>query len=204
MNTLNEQLLLPHRVVLASASPRRTALLDQVQLSHEVLPSSIDEEAIRLQYFDHYDEYVEHLAEAKAKQVFDQNQDALVIGADTVVVLDGKILEKPKHKDEAFEMLSRLSGRTHSVFTATALCAPQYEDLQTVETKVTFRSMSEAEIHKYIDSGSPMDKAGAYGIQDDYGALFVVGVEGCYYNVVGLSLSNLFLMLQSYAVGNAA
>lgn len=198
MQTLNDQLSLPHPVILASASPRRRMLLKQVQLEHNVVPSHVDEEAIRLQYFNHYDEYVEHLAEAKAEQVAHANPDSIVIGADTVVVLDGKILEKPRDAEEAFSMLSLLSNNTHSVFTATVLIAPQYKSIKTVETKVRFRELTSAEIEQYIESGSPMDKAGSYGIQDDYGALFVTEVKGCYYNVVGLSLSNLFLMLKQY------
>lgn len=143
---------------------------------------------------------VVHLAGAKAAEVARGFTDALVIGADTVVVLDGEILGKPSDERHAEGMLRRLSGRTHEVYTGfSILDRPSGRDVADHErTEVTFRDISDTEIRAYVGSGSPMDKAGAYGIQDDYGAIFVEKINGCFYNVVGFPLTRFFLRFREF------
>lgn len=185
-------MLVKKEVILASRSPRRQALLRQIGLRFEIRESGVDEE---------YDalvppvDYVKRLAERKAAAVAETVEDAIVIGADTIVVLGDRILGKPRDAADAREMLSHLSGRTHLVYTGFTLY-DRPSNLSTTEyemTKVKFRILSAEEIAEYVDSGSPMDKAGAYGIQDDYGAVFVERIEGCYYNVVGFPLAKFFV-----------
>ncbi|MBQ3055621.1 MAG: septum formation inhibitor Maf [Oscillospiraceae bacterium] len=179
------------QVVLASQSPRRRELLGRVFAEFEVIPSGVEETAAA----ESPREYVISLAKAKAQDVASRlPQETLVIGSDTVVVLDGKILEKPKDEEDAFRMLSSMSGRMHEVYTGLALCKDG-EVLSDCEvTKVWFRPLSEDAINRYIASGEPMDKAGAYGIQQK-GALLVKGIEGDYFNVVGLPLCKLCELL---------
>jgi septum formation protein len=124
----------------------------------------------------------------------------LYIGSDTIVVLGNEILEKPADSKDAAKMLQKLSSNTHTVYTGVALfdSANKKEDIRYEETKVSFRQLNAKEIDAYISTGSPMDKAGAYGIQDDFGAVFVNRIEGCYYNIVGLPLQLLYKMLMEY------
>ena len=190
-------------IVLASQSPRRIALLKQIGLSPRVIPSSIEEE------FDLTTSPAENavrLAHAKAIDVGKRISHAIVVGADTIVVLDGEYLGKPSTFSDAVEMLERLSGRTHTVVTGIALLdRPTDRSLMGFEeTSVTFREIPLEEIKAYVAQGSPMDKAGAYGIQDDYGAVFVSRIAGCYYNVVGLPLSRFHSMLQQFSSQLAA
>ncbi len=192
---LNELLRLPAPLVLASQSPRRKALLEQIGLSAEVCPAHVDE--LSLAADREPEHYAAHLALSKAREVAGSLQrDAIVLGADTIVVLDRHILNKPTDADDAFRMLRMLSGRTHTVITAVALVRGKQEMVQQRSTSVRFRSLSDEEIRAYIAGGSPMDKAGSYGIQDDYGAVFVEHIEGCYYTIVGLPLELLFEMLK--------
>jgi septum formation protein len=182
-------------LVLASASPRRGALLSALGIPFHVRPAGVDE---------HWppgagvDVAVEAIADEKAAAVAGSLPghlaDALVLGADTVVVLDGDVLGKPASRDEAAAMLRRLSGVTHRVFTGISLRHPASGAAETAHevTRVTFGELSDAEIDRYVATGSPLDKAGAYGIQDDHGALFVERIEGDYYNVVGLPLRLLY------------
>jgi septum formation protein len=184
-------------LILASQSPRRVALLRQIGLAPRVIPSSIVEE------FDFTTSPAQNamrLAHAKALDVGKEVENAIIIGADTIVVLDNEYLGKPSDPSDAISMLERLSGKTHIVITGVAILdrpsdnsVTQYE-----ETKVTFRPIPRKEIGGYVAEGSPLDKAGAYGIQDDYGAVFVSRIEGCYYNVVGLPLSRFHMMLQEF------
>ncbi len=185
-------------LILASQSPRRIALLRQIGLDPKVVPSNIEET------FDPLASPVENalrLAHAKATEVGDRFSDALIIGADTIVVLDDKYLGKPVDSEDAIRMLELLSGRTHVVVTGFALLdRPSNRSVTDFEeTKVTFRMIPHEEIESYVAQGSPMDKAGAYGIQDDYGAVFVSRINGCYYNVVGLPLSKLYSRLQEFS-----
>jgi septum formation protein len=185
-------------LILASRSPRRVALLRQIGLTPQVVPSNIAEE------FDGKATPAENavrLAQEKAKDVGKDFENALIIGADTIVVLDGDYLGKPNDARDAVRMLEKLSGRTHTVVTGVAIVdRPGNRTVWGFEqTSVTFRELPRGEIEAYVAQGTPMDKAGAYGIQDDYGAVFVSRIEGCYYNVVGLPLSRLHAMLQEFS-----
>lgn len=121
-------------------------------------------------------------------------KDGIIITADTIVVLDNKIIGKPINKKDAFRILKLLSGKTHIVYTGYSIynSISKKSISEFEKTKVTFRDLTEQEIVEYINSGSPMDKAGAYGIQDDFGAVFIKKINGCYYNVVGLPLAKLY------------
>lgn len=181
--------------ILASQSPRRRRLLEQIGMRFEVSVSDVSEEIAA-----DVDPAAaaEMLALRKAEHVARRYPEAVTLGADTIVVVDGEILGKPEDAHEAAAMLRRLSGRTHTVFTGIALIHPSSgRAIQAVEaTDVTFGTMDSNEIAAYVASGSPMDKAGAYGIQDDRGALFVKRIEGDYYNVVGLPLYRMYRILR--------
>ena len=184
-------------LVLASQSPRRRSLLSRLGLSFSTQPSDVDE---HIPEGTEPANAVERLALRKADAVAPHHPDALTLAADTIVVLDAEILEKPTDEADASAMLRRLSGRTHTVYTGLALIHPASERaVHTHEaTAVTFAKMSDDEIAAYVRTGSPLDKAGAYGIQDDLGALFVSRVEGDYYNVVGLPLHRLYRLLREH------
>ena len=174
-------------VILASGSPRRKFLLKQIGLDFQVIPSDIHEDySISLPPKD----FAEHFAKLKAHSVATQFPDRLVIGADTIVVFNNKILGKPSNKEEGTKMLSRLSGQTHTVITGVCLELKDQKICETFseETQVTFQHLSENEIQDYIEIYSPLDKAGSYGIQDWF-SVCVKKVNGCYYNVVGFPLS---------------
>jgi len=203
------------RIILASSSPRRRLLLRQIGLSFDVFPADVGEEVTPGS--DPADT-VEVLSLQKALKVaerLDEHEETisgsyagmLVIGADTIVVRDGQILGKPTDPDDAVAMLQSLSGRVHQVYTGVALVYSNqvtgangdehpnasnrkgfHQHIFHERTDVTFGSLTDEEIRAYVESGSPMDKAGSYGIQDDLGALFVARVEGDYYNVVGFPL----------------
>ncbi len=182
-------------IVLASQSPRRRELLGRIFQDFIVRCDTAEELKIP---GENPEEMVQRLALAKANNVAAECEgNAVVIGADTVVVLDGMVLGKPKDEEEAFRMLDMLSGREHTVFTGVAVLDTESGRWETfVEgTKVRFSTMSEAEIRAYIASGEPMDKAGAYGIQD-LGSLFIEGIEGDYFNVVGLPICKLGKLLK--------
>jgi septum formation protein len=140
---------------------------------------------------------VEQLARDKACDVARRHPASLVLGADTVVVLDGTILGKPKDPEEARSMLRSLAGRQHQVYTGIALVHEASGRIQATHTctHVTFATLTDSEIQRYVEGGSPMDKAGAYGIQDDAGSLFIEHIDGDYYNVVGLPLRTLYVTL---------
>ena len=187
-------------LILASQSPRRRILLRQIGLKFTVRPSDVPEDVLHHEAPEHN---AKRIALSKAVEIAKRVRHGIVIGADTIVVLGGKILGKPRTRDEAKRMLKRLSGRMHTVYTAFALidARTQRRTVQIEKTKVWFRELSRREIEEYVASGSPMDKAGAYGIQDDYGAVFVKRVEGCFYNVVGFPLTKFYMTLQDF-VGN--
>jgi septum formation protein len=184
---------------LASASPRRAALVRLLGITNiEVQASGIDEPM-------HADlspaENVRTLALHKARHIAEPHERGIVLGADTTVVINGEVLEKPRDAEDAFRMLRLLSGDTHTVYTGVALinAHTKKEEAFVESTDVTFRPLADDEIRSYIASGSPMDKAGAYGIQDDFGAVFVRHIDGDYYNVVGLPLCRLFVTLKKFA-----
>jgi len=180
-------------LILASRSPRRAELLTIVGIPHEVMPA-IDAEAAQTQaasaLVDDPVAYAEFLAGVKAEAVATSHPKRLVLGADTIVVLDGDILEKPRDMIEAQQMLGRLAGRSHVVISAVALRRAVDGLVWTASesTEVEFLPLDQATIVSYVATGEPMDKAGAYGIQG-YGAMMVRGVNGCYFNVMGLPLA---------------
>lgn len=186
-------------IILASVSPRRAELLNQLGLEYQVIPSEVSETIPNQSVFP--EELVTKLALHKASDVARKIEQGLVIGADTLVVLGETIFGKPSDPDEAVKMLSMLSGKTHSVYTGIAMI--QVPSGQTEvgysETKVKFRPVSLAEIRSYVATGEPLDKAGAYGIQGKGGVL-VETIEGCYFNVVGLPLSKLADMLRKFQI----
>ncbi|MCC6317865.1 MAG: septum formation inhibitor Maf [Gemmatimonadaceae bacterium] len=180
------------RVILASQSPRRRELLGLIGIEHEVRPADIDE--------SHWPDeppvpHAERLARGKAAKIAVLEPDALVIAADTIVVLDGDLLGKPADRADAMATLGRLSGRTHTVHTAVAV-AWRGEVRSGVESvEVTFRRINDATIARYVDTGEPMDKAGAYGIQG-YGATIVERVHGDYFAVMGLPVGRMIALLR--------
>lgn len=192
------------KIILASGSPRRKKLLQQINLPFEVQVSSVDE------FFEPEQpasEIVQQLALRKARDICYNHNNALIIGADTIVVFEDEILEKPVNHREAKTMLQQLSGQTHQVQTGVALC--KVESSQNItdtltfveETSVTFGELDDKDIETYVAGGSPMDKAGGYGIQDDFGAIFVKRIEGDYYNVVGFPLHRFYNAMKSFAPG---
>ncbi len=183
------------KLILASSSPRRAAILENAGIRFERRPTEIDESPLA---GESAEDSVVRLAEEKAWKVSrGVAGPAIVIGADTLVVLDGEVMAKPRSAEEAREMLRRLSGRTHTVTTGiAALRLPDGTTVRGAEhTAVTFATLSENEIDAYVATGEPMDKAGAYGVQERAGR-FVMRIEGCYFNVVGLPLARLYAMLK--------
>jgi len=187
-------------VILASSSPRRQQLLRQMGAEFMAISPDIDEgplageEPLAL---------VERLALGKALAVSPGRDNGVVLGSDTIVVLDGDILNKPADPAEARRMLERLSGRTHMVLTGFALVELESgrRHVDHERTEVTFRTIDEEEIEQYVASGAPLDKAGAYGIQDDFGAVFIERIAGDYYTVVGLPLTKVYMALRRIASG---
>ena len=184
------------KIVLASASERRQELLTRIAKDFTVIVSKFDESSVKEK--GSISKYVEEIAFGKAKDVASNlKEDTIVIAADTIVAFDGEILGKPKDKEDAFKILSKLSGNTHKVYTGLVLINTSNSKIlkSTESTEVKFSKLSEDDIYKYIDCGEPMDKAGAYGIQG-MGGVFVEGISGCYYNVVGLPLNRLHKMIK--------
>lgn len=173
---------------LASRSPRRTELLTQVGIDHTVVSSSYEEPN---EGHDSPIEMVKAQALGKARCAVGIPEGGIVLGADTIVVLDNEVLGKPQDEADARQMLERLSGRSHSVVTGVALLIKGDEVVFHNETKVYFKELAPFEIESYIASGEPMDKAGAYGIQGK-GALWVEKIEGSYTNVVGLPVEHVY------------
>ena len=173
------------KIILASASPRRKELLTRAEVKFDICLKSVDEtvpEGMNLV------EGAEHTAAVKAMAVSFINSDAIVIGADTVVVLGDEVLGKPKDKEDAFNMLKKLSGREHEVITGVCLAYDgKYETFHCV-SKVRFYPLTDEEIRHYVASGEPLDKAGAYGIQGR-GMMLVESIEGDFYNIVGLPVA---------------
>ncbi len=185
---------LPRPLILASQSPRRAQLLRQVGFEFDVVPADINETSdgnVAPQ------ELAVRLAVQKAQAVASRISNGFVVGADTIVTLDGTVLGKPQTREEAHAMLRFLSGRTHRVFTGFAIVVrPEGYVLRDWEqTAVTFRPLDDWEIERYVEIDRPFDKAGAYGIQDT-SALFVESIEGCYYNVVGFPLTRFYVQLR--------
>ena len=177
--------------VLASASPRRAELLRSAGFTFTVASADIDETP---QPAEPADRYVRRLAEAKARAAADRHPGAVVLGADTTVVVDGDILGKPVDAADAAAMLRRLQGRAHEVMTGVAVVAGGQVRVELATTRVWFAVMAEHEIAAYVASGEPMDKAGAYGIQG-YGAALIERIEGDFFSVIGLPLRLVLTLL---------
>ena len=173
------------RLILASASPRRRELLTQIGFAFDVIPAHIDETR---RASEDPAVYVQRLALEKAQTIHTLHPGAFVLGADTTVEIDGYALEKPANRAGAERMLRTLSGRTHHVHTGIALLSPHDQRTHLETTCVTFGTVDEAELRRYLDSGEPYDKAGAYGIQG-YAARWIPRIDGDYFNVMGLPLA---------------
>jgi septum formation protein len=186
------------KIILASGSPRRKAMLDLFKLKYECISAEINEE---IYPHENAREAARRIARNKAEFVCKGLNTGLVISADTVVVCNGQILGKPTNYEDAYNKLKILSGKVHEVITA--VCVVDAEtgkyELQDETSKVYFRNISDEEIKAYIASGEPMDKAGAYAIQG-MAAVFVEKIEGCYYNIVGMPVKNLYVMLNKQGV----
>jgi septum formation protein len=183
-------------VVLASGSPRRRQLLELIGIEHEVLPSNIDE---TLRPRETPRRHAERLAREKASAVATREAGKITIAADTIVVINRKVLGKPRDEDDARRMLSMLSGREHTVITAVAVARGRKLRSAVEEVRVKFRRLRQDEIDAYIATGEPMDKAGAYGIQG-FGATIVECVDGDYFSVMGLPLARLVTLLRDLGV----
>jgi septum formation protein len=184
------------RVVLASGSPRRHDLLNLIGIAHEVIPANIDE-SVRGR--EQPSKHAERLAREKASSVIGHDPNLVAIGADTIVLIDKKILGKPANSVDAGTMLRLLSGRQHTVVTAVAVARGKKIFSGVEEVAVKFRKLSDDEIDAYIATGEPMDKAGAYGIQG-FGATIVERIEGDYFAVMGLPLVRLVSLLADVGV----
>ncbi len=185
------------RIILASSSPRRKELLEQVGLKFEIFSPDIDESVCIGESADHY---VQRLAEQKAQAILAQFPDAIVIAADTILVLDHKIIGKPESKQHAFEIWTALSDRQHDVLSGVCLlssqCDPNTIQSMVVRTKVYFQKLSQLDMEQYWATGEPIGKAGAYAIQG-YAAQFIQRIEGSYSNVVGLPLYETLQLLKN-------
>ena len=182
------------KIILASQSPRRRELLRDITDEFLVVPSSCDE-TVPKDIKPH--DIPQYLAQMKAKDVAKSYSDSIVIGSDTIVIVDDEVLNKPKDEEDARQMLKMLSDRRHSVVTGCALVYGDKCHSFSVETQVEFFKLTDSEIDKYVESGDPMDKAGAYGIQSK-GKTLVKGIYGDYFNVVGLPVGRLKRELQSF------
>jgi septum formation protein len=172
-------------LILASSSPRRRALLQNLNLFFEVSSKNVDES------FDpnlQPSEVVMELAQRKAQAVFQEHPNAFVIGSDTIVVFQGQILHKPTDEEDAVRKLRMLSGNKHEVYTGVSILSPHANSCFYEKTEVLFWELTDEEIMSYVQSGEPLDKAGAYGIQG-YGSMLVKKIDGDYYAVVGLPVS---------------
>ncbi len=184
--------------MLASRSPRRAELLKNMGLSFEIMTPLVDEDIS----IEDPGKLARILAVKKAESVLEKIPEGIVIGADTIVYHRGKVLGKPANAREAVRMLSSLSGSTHQVFTGFTIIHVGHDRISSVEmTRVTFRTLESWEIKDYVDSGSPFDKAGAYGIQDK--AFLVESIDGCYFNVIGFPVVRFYEALKQITGSSA-
>lgn len=175
-------------LILASASPRRKELMEIIGLPFKIEVSEVDETMNRANQLE---DEIQELAYRKAKGVAERNKDSVVIGADTIVVYEGEVLGKPRDEQDAFRMLSKLSGKTHKVLTGVCLLNQNEKHSFCSTSEVVFNQLTDDEIWRYIKTGEPMDKAGSYGIQG-FGGCFVKEIRGDYYTIVGLPLSQVY------------
>ncbi len=180
-------------LILASASPRRAELMRNAAIAFTVEPAHVPEQPFPN---EKPVDYAQRLARDKARAIHTRHPDSAVLGADTVVVVDEHLLEKPRDQHDAARMLRLLSARSHQVITGVCLVAPGFERSEAEITQVAFSPLSEDEIAYYVQTGEPMDKAGAYAIQG-IASRWVERIEGCYFNVVGLPLPRVYRMLRA-------
>lgn len=183
-----------YRLILASKSPRRRELIDLLKIPYEVIVSEVDE-SIDLK--GNLRKEIEKLASRKAEKVFLDNQDATVIGADTIVVINNEVLGKPKDEKDAYRMLKMLSNNIHEVITGVCIMNKNKIDSFSCSTRVIFNELSDEEINEYISSSEPFDKAGSYAIQG-LGAKYIRSIEGDYYTVMGLPISEVYKRLKNF------
>lgn len=183
------------RLILATSSPRRKDVFTMLGYEFTAIPSNIDE----TESIDSPVRLVEQLAYEKAKNVFDNNRDACVVGSDTVVFYNGEIIGKPKDEQDAFRILSLLRGSTHTVYTGLCVLCGEKQMITYDTTLVKFSDFTDAEIWSYIKTGEPLDKAGAYGIQGPGGVL-VEKVDGCYFTVIGMPVNKIYSMLKDLGI----
>lgn len=195
---LNEQLK-AYNIILASASPRRHAFLKSMNIDFEVRLKPVEEVYPKNLKGTEITDYLSKLkAEAFKEQLNDKD---ILITSDTIVWLDGKAIEKPKDEDDAFRMIRTLSNNTHEVMTSICLTQTSQQTIVNTTTKVTFKSLTDEEIWYYVNTYKPLDKAGAYGIQEWIGAIGITNIEGSYNNVVGLPTHLLYETLKAIVKG---
>ena len=185
--------------ILASGSPRRRDILTDLGCTFEIVTADTDETCTAVDPAEIVCTLAKRKAEAVAKKIGTRSDERLIIAADTLVACDGKVLGKPIDRDDAAAMLRMLSGRTHEVYSGVSLILGDRAQTAFECTKVTFDEMTDKDIARYIDSGEPMDKAGAYAVQGK-AAAYIRGIDGCYFNVVGLPVHRLYGMLQEWGL----
>ena len=183
-----------NKLILASNSPRRREILSTLNIPFEVIPSNIDE---KIDHNKNLREEIERLSFLKALDIFKDHKDSVVIGSDTIVVIGEEVLGKPKDKEDAYRMLRLLQNNKHHVITAVSIISPNKSETFSSVSDVYFNPMSEEEIKDYVETGEPMDKAGAYGIQG-LGGRFVKKIDGDYYSIIGFPLNLVYNRLKKY------
>lgn len=185
---------MPPPLVLASQSPRRAELIGRLGLTFETVPADLDE---RYLSGETPPQHAERLSREKAQKIAVDRRDALVVGSDTIVVIDGEVLGKPRDRDHAIEMLTRLSGREHEVCTGVAVAHAGKVESALERVRVRFRTLDARACEAYVATGEPMDKAGAYGIQG-FGSALVEGIEGDYFAVMGLPVVCMLELIERF------
>lgn len=183
-----------NRIILASKSPRRKQLMDTLNIPYEIIVADIEE---TIDYEKELKSEIENLSFLKALKVYKDNPDAIVVGADTIVVVDNKVLGKPHNEEEASQMLHKLQNNKHTVITGCSIISSKMSETFSNVSDVYFNPMSDDEINDYIKTKEPMDKAGAYAIQG-LGSKFIHSINGDYYSIMGLPISEVYQRLKKY------
>jgi nucleoside triphosphate pyrophosphatase len=192
----NDTLLTKPQLILASSSPRRRELLDQIQVSYKVLPVNIDESQLPGETAE---QFVKRLATEKAEAAYRQNPHCIALGSDTIMVIGSSILGKPENKAHGIEILSLLSGNTHQVMTAVAVHSSEYKACAMSVSEVEFAALTGQQIEAYWETGEPEDKAGAYGVQG-IAAQFIKKISGSYSGIMGLPLFETAQLLEKSGI----
>ena len=183
-----------NKIILASKSPRRKQIMDTLNIPYEIIVADIDE---KINYDNDLRKEIENLSFLKALKVFNDHKDAIVIGADTIVVCNNEVLGKPKDEEDAKRMLNMLQGNTHHVITGVTILSSKASESFSIVSKVKFNSMDEKEVDEYIKTKEPMDKAGSYAIQG-IGSKFINSIDGDFYSIMGLPIGELYKRLKNY------